>query len=73
MQKYRAKISGPLLDRIDLHVEAPALEIQSKRSRIQNQVNHPLLYEQELKSAALPNLTVLLLRILKLMHLCLIL
>ena len=27
IQKYRAKISGPLLDRIDLHVEAPALEI----------------------------------------------
>jgi magnesium chelatase family protein len=27
IQKYRAKISGPLLDRIDLHVEAPSLEI----------------------------------------------
>lgn len=25
VQKYRAKISGPLLDRIDLHVEVPAL------------------------------------------------
>ena len=32
IQKYRAKISGPLLDRIDLHVDAPALEI----SEIQN-------------------------------------
>jgi len=26
--RYRAKISGPLLDRIDLHVEAPALEFK---------------------------------------------
>lgn len=32
IQKYRAKISGPLLDRIDLHVDAPALEM----SEIQN-------------------------------------
>ncbi len=27
VQKYRAKISGPLLDRIDLHVEVPALRV----------------------------------------------
>jgi magnesium chelatase family protein len=27
IQKYRAKISGPLLDRIDLHVEVPSLKI----------------------------------------------
>lgn len=26
IQKYRAKISGPLLDRIDLHVEVPAVK-----------------------------------------------
>ena len=26
--KYRAKVSGPLLDRIDLHVEAPAVEFK---------------------------------------------
>lgn len=32
IQKYRAKISGPLLDRIDLHVDAPALQV----SEIQN-------------------------------------
>lgn len=28
VRKYRARISGPLLDRIDLHVEAPALGIE---------------------------------------------
>jgi magnesium chelatase family protein len=32
VQRYRARISGPLLDRIDLHVEAPALSIGELRS-----------------------------------------
>ncbi len=48
IQKYRAKISGPLLDRIDLHVDAPQIETSelqnsqkgensiSIRSRVEN-------------------------------------
>ncbi len=32
IQRYRSRISGPLLDRIDLHVEAPALSIEELRS-----------------------------------------
>ena len=31
IQRYRARISGPLLDRIDLHIEAPALSINELR------------------------------------------
>ena len=31
-QRYRARISGPLLDRIDIHIEAPALGIGELRS-----------------------------------------
>ena len=31
IQRYRSRISGPLLDRIDLHVEAPALSIDELR------------------------------------------
>ncbi len=32
VQRYRARISGPLLDRIDLHIEAPALSIGELRT-----------------------------------------
>jgi len=32
IQKYRNKISGPLLDRIDLHVEAPAVRVSDLKS-----------------------------------------
>jgi magnesium chelatase family protein len=32
VQRYRARISGPLLDRIDLHVEAPAVSLTDLRS-----------------------------------------
>ena len=32
MQRYRNKISGPLLDRIDIHVEVPAMEYQQLAS-----------------------------------------
>ncbi|OHE80936.1 MAG: magnesium chelatase [Verrucomicrobia bacterium RIFCSPLOWO2_12_FULL_64_8] len=31
IQRYRARISGPLLDRIDLHVEAPSLGFEELR------------------------------------------
>jgi magnesium chelatase family protein len=33
IQKYRAKISGPLMDRIDLHVEVPAVAYQDLAGR----------------------------------------
>lgn len=32
IQRYRARISGPLLDRIDIHIEAPALSIAELRN-----------------------------------------
>jgi len=32
VQKYRAKISGPLLDRIDIHLEVPSLKISELSS-----------------------------------------
>jgi len=31
IQKYRSKISGPLLDRIDIHIEVPALTLKELR------------------------------------------
>ncbi|HWA87341.1 MAG TPA: ATP-binding protein [Opitutus sp.] len=32
VQRYRSRISGPLLDRIDIHIEAPALSLTELRS-----------------------------------------
>src|SRR5262245_54603822 len=32
IQRYRSKISGPLIDRIDLHIEAPALSLAELRT-----------------------------------------
>ena len=31
VERYRARVSGPLLDRIDLHVEVPALRLKDLR------------------------------------------
>ena len=31
-KKYRSKISGPLLDRIDIHIETPAVQISELRA-----------------------------------------
>ena len=33
IQKYRSKISGPLLDRIDIHIEVPELKYEYLSSR----------------------------------------
>ena len=33
IQRYRSRISGPLLDRIDIHVEAPALAVEDLRQK----------------------------------------
>ncbi|MEO0056018.1 MAG: hypothetical protein RLZZ50_1965 [Verrucomicrobiota bacterium] len=32
IQRYRARVSGPLLDRIDIHIEAPAVSISDLRN-----------------------------------------
>ena len=32
IQRYRARLSAPLLDRIDLHIEAPALTVDELRN-----------------------------------------
>ena len=33
IQRYRARVSGPLLDRIDIHVEAPAVRLEELQAK----------------------------------------
>jgi magnesium chelatase family protein len=42
IQRYRSRISGPLLDRIDLHIEAPALSLTELRSEKPGEASLPL-------------------------------
>ncbi len=42
VRKYRARISGPLLDRIDLHVEAPALGIEELQAAKPGEASAPI-------------------------------
>lgn len=37
IQRYRSKISGPLLDRIDLHVEVPRVDFRTLASKSKNE------------------------------------
>jgi magnesium chelatase family protein len=67
IQRYRAKISGPLLDRIDLHVEVPRVDFGTLSSRVENEsssivrkrVNQARKVQSErfIKSATLCNST----------------
>ena len=39
IQRYLAKVSGPLLDRIDLHIEVPAVPYKELRSKTDGQTS----------------------------------
>lgn len=55
IQRYRSRISGPLLDRIDLHIDAPALSIPEMRNAkmgetsetMRNRIAHARKKQQE--------------------------
>src|SRR5690554_3964714 len=36
INRYRSRVSGPLLDRIDIHIEVPALKVEEITGEIQN-------------------------------------
>ena len=37
IQRYRSRVSGPLLDRIDIHVEAPAVSVDDLQNEVQGE------------------------------------
>jgi len=58
IQKYHQKISGPILDRIDLHVEMPAIEYQDLVSQIpqesSNDIRKRVLRAREIQAKRFP-------------------
>ncbi len=42
VQHYRGKISGPILDRIDLHIEVPSVDYEKLRSEGQAEKSEPI-------------------------------
>lgn len=42
VERYRSRLSGPLLDRIDLHIEAPALSVAELRSAAPGESSAPI-------------------------------
>ncbi len=58
IRKYRSRISGPILDRIDLHVHVPAVEIDKltienskSESRNSNQIRNDVINSRKIKTA----------------------
>ena len=53
IQKYMAKISGPLLDRIDIHIEVPAVKVvelaQKKQGEPSQHVRDRVMHARELQ------------------------
>lgn len=47
VQRYQQKISGPLLDRIDLHIQVPRVEVEKLASLEEGESNLPPLSENE--------------------------
>jgi magnesium chelatase family protein len=59
IQKYMAKISGPLLDRIDIHIEVPAVKVaelgQKRPGESSDAIRHRVVYAREGQSKRFAN------------------
>ncbi|MEK7164099.1 MAG: YifB family Mg chelatase-like AAA ATPase [Patescibacteria group bacterium] len=58
IRKYRSRISGPILDRIDLHVHVPAVEVEKLtvessniESRNSNQIRNDVINSRKIQTA----------------------
>lgn len=58
IRKYRSRISGPILDRIDLHVRVPAVEIEklstqapNPKSQDSNQIRNLVINARKIQEA----------------------
>lgn len=57
IMKYQAKLSGPLMDRIDLHINVPAVDVEKliKNSRNPDAQNSRQIREQVIKAREIQN------------------
>lgn len=51
IQRYRAKLSGPILDRIDIHIEVPSLSNKALLSQASAQVESSAIVKQRVVAA----------------------
>lgn len=56
IRKYRGRISGPILDRIDLHVRVPAVETEKLTSSSVNQLSSQVAREQVMRARKIQEL-----------------
>ena len=57
IQRYVSKISGPLLDRIDIHIEVPAVKYKELRGDTEHREIPPAVRERVLRARADPDRT----------------
>lgn len=51
INRYRSRVSGPLLDRIDIHIEVPALKVEEITGEIKNSAENSATMRERVMAA----------------------